>query len=244
MNEDNQQPKVRLPDDTIALGVQVGDIVLRHQLNQIGPMWQQAFQVVQKKSPQQPLDPAIAKTFEAAMAEIQRKTAVDKSDAQIAMQKFQHDVQSSGQKFQLDASAQQFEQQVTLKSMQDELAKQAQEFQTKMAEAHQQSQMFMQELQKERTAEQEKIQLEYAKLAEHTNALPSPDVTKHLQDLGNLIKSMVDGQSSIHDSLHNTMQGIGQMMNHMNAPTEIIRDQNGRPVGMRKVARSVQVIGG
>lgn len=229
MNTDNT-PKIRVPDQTIALGVQVSAPFLQAQLQQIAPLWQQAFQIVQKKSPQQPIDPAVQKTFEAAMAEIQRKTQVDQVTAQRDMQKLQ-----------LEAQDQQFTQQQTVQLLQAELQKQAQEFQATIAETQRKSQEFLAGLQAERVSEQEKIQLEYAKLAERTNALPSPDVTRHLQDLGNLIQSMAQGQSSIHESLQNTVQGIGQMMEHMSAPTEIIRDQNGRPVGMRKVVQSVNI---
>ena len=83
-----QQPPLRVPDATVALGVRITAQALQQQLGQIAPMWQSATQIVAKKTPQQPLDPAVQKTFEAAMAEIQRKTQVDQNDAKLAQAEF------------------------------------------------------------------------------------------------------------------------------------------------------------
>lgn len=268
MNEDNKAPMVHLPDATIALGAQVGNPVLVQQLNQIGPMWQQAFQVVQKKSPQAPLDPAIAKTFEAAMAEIQRKTQVDQADAQRNMQ----ELQLKAQQFQLAAQDQQFTQQQTVQMLQAELQKQAQEFQASMAETQRKTQEFMQDLQQRRADAENKMQVDMGnlhvkmlelesknqalqeaatknerefmlKLEEVENReVPMPDFAPHLKQMGDMLGQLKEAKTN--DGIGHVMNGLQQVMEHMNAPTEIIRDQNGRPVGMRKVAQSVQVIGG
>jgi len=56
---------------------------LTKQLDHLGPMLQQATQMVQSKMPQPPVDPAVQKTFEAAMAEIERKKALDQETVKL-----------------------------------------------------------------------------------------------------------------------------------------------------------------
>ena len=56
---------------------------------QLLPLLQQAQQVVQSKNPPPPFDPAIEKTFQAAMAEIQRKTQADQASLQLKQQELQ-----------------------------------------------------------------------------------------------------------------------------------------------------------
>jgi hypothetical protein len=56
------------------------------QLSELGPVIQQALEMVQKMKAQQPLDPSIQALVQTQMAETQRKTAKDQADAQLKQQ--------------------------------------------------------------------------------------------------------------------------------------------------------------
>jgi superfamily II RNA helicase len=66
---------------------------LTAQLPQLAPQLAQAAKVVQSKMPQPPVDPAVQKTFEAAMAEIERKKAVDAANDKREQMKIASDTQ-------------------------------------------------------------------------------------------------------------------------------------------------------
>jgi hypothetical protein len=56
------------------------------QLSELGPVIQQALEMVQKMKAQQPLDPSIQALVQTQMAETQRKTAKDQADVEIKKQ--------------------------------------------------------------------------------------------------------------------------------------------------------------
>jgi hypothetical protein len=56
------------------------------QLSELGPVIQQALEMVQKMKAQQPLDPSIQALVQTQMAETQRKTAKDQADIEIKRQ--------------------------------------------------------------------------------------------------------------------------------------------------------------
>lgn len=71
-------------------------------LQPIAPLFQQATQVVQSKAPQPPMDPAIKATFDAAMAEIKRKTEEAQARLQFDMQKLQGEGQLEQARLQME----------------------------------------------------------------------------------------------------------------------------------------------
>lgn len=94
------------PDQVAALASNMAAQQIGQQMQQLTPLLQQAGQIVGQKSPQPPVDPAVQKTFEAAMAEIQRKTKADTDRLGFEQQKATNDVQTQQA---LQASKQQME---------------------------------------------------------------------------------------------------------------------------------------
>ena len=95
------------PDQVASLASNMAAQQIGAQMQQLTPLLQQAGQVVAQKMPQPPVDPAVQKTFEAAMAEIERKKANDAQVLQFEQQKAQADSQANQM---LDASRLQMEQ--------------------------------------------------------------------------------------------------------------------------------------
>lgn len=244
MEEMFQQPAPRVPDATVALGVRITAQALQQQLMQIAPMWQAATQIVAKKTPQQPLDPAVQKTFEAAMAEIQRKTQVDQNDAKLAQAEF-------GLK-QTDA---QFNQQQVVQTIRQEAALQQAEFQRDF-------QMFVQSMQQENAklqatikANADKFLIETMKIEQANEKLRSEAEQKqqaleakmaedmlnrqnafepHIKQMGEMISQIKETKSN--DSLDALLQGMHSVMQHLAAPTDIalIKGPDGKTIGARK----------
>ena len=65
------------PDRLSVMASNVSESHMQQVTQLLGGLMQQAAQVVQAKTPQPPTDPAVQKTFEAAMAEIERKKQYD-----------------------------------------------------------------------------------------------------------------------------------------------------------------------
>lgn len=85
------------------------------QMQQLVPMLQKAAEVVKQKMPQPPVDPAVQKTFEAAMAEIERKKAVDAQNIQTEQAKITQQGQLDQAKEQRAAAEQQQEDALTMR---------------------------------------------------------------------------------------------------------------------------------
>jgi hypothetical protein len=67
-----QPQQQQLPDQAALQGIAMAHQMIGAQMGELRSMFEQADQVVKQKTPPPPVDPAIQKTFEAAMAEIQR----------------------------------------------------------------------------------------------------------------------------------------------------------------------------
>lgn len=78
-----QQPPAQppIPDNIALAGMQVAHQNSGQLMSELMQMFAQADEVVKMKTPPPPIDPAIQKTFEAAMAEIKRKA--DESQARL-----------------------------------------------------------------------------------------------------------------------------------------------------------------
>ena len=244
MEEMFQQPAPHVPDATIALGVRVTAQALQQQVTQLTPMWQMATQIVAKKTPQQPLDPAVQKTFEAAMAEIQRKSQVDQREGQLAMAEFS-----------LKQAEAQFNQQQVVQTLQQEASKQQAEFQRDI-------QMFMQSMQQENAKLQatiknnsDKFLIELMKMEQANEKLRAEAEQKqqaleaklaedmlnrqnafepHLKQMGEMISQIKETKSN--DSLDALLQGMHSVMQHLAAPTDLtlIKGPDGKTIGARK----------
>lgn len=250
MQEENQNPRIKVPDAAVALGVQAVAQPFNAQVQSIMQLWGMASKIVAAKSPQPQIDPAVQKTFEAAMAETQRRAQLDQMNSQQAQRDFA-----------LKQSDQQFNQQQVIQQMRDQ-AQQAQlSFQKELHEFAQGMQQAQAELQatikknsddfliKLMTLENanQKLQAEIetkdrehaAKIAEAMSA-NQVDLTPHVKQMQDMLGQMKDNRSS--EAMDALMSGMHGILQHLAAPSklELIKDENGKTVGA--VKSSIQTI--
>lgn len=212
------------------------------------PMIQQAQQVVQKAQPQPPVDPAIQKTFEAAMAEINRKTQVDQAenarkDSQL---KFDQDTKARETELQpiLENLQREFNTKLEVERMQreDERNKFNQWVELQKNEQdNQQHQMteLIKNFQDNQTALQNKL-IEVQNQVKETGEKVGSQSQTNAPDFGPMMKEMSSMLAQIekaktNDALQATIEGMRALMGSLNAPTELVFGQDGKPVGSRKV---------
>jgi len=214
------------------------------------PIIAEASKIVQSKQPPPQVDPAIQKTFEAAMAEIERKKAVDQSTQQLKMQELQLDQQQKqaeaqqkqkefGMQPMLDAMQREFEAKLEIERMQrEDQQKQFSEMMANQRNDADNAQHQMTELMKNRDDNETALRLKMIELQNQVANIPSalpepPDFSpmfKQMQDMLGQIEKAKTG-----DALTATVDGLRAVMAHMNAPTEFIKDPHtGETVGVRK----------
>lgn len=155
----------------------------------------------------------------------------DQIKAQSAMQLKQMELQHDGQKFQSD--------------MQLKQAAQQQAHDARMAEIKAQYDLQMSNDQRDAQREQMKAQYDAQKAAtEQENARVIADlnaqVTKYKADLDSQTKLTIAGMSQSQAPIVDTTQqdsALTALMEHLAAPTEIVRDKSGRAIGTRKVVQ-------
>lgn len=98
-------------------------------LRPIAPMFKQAAQIVQSKTPPPPMDPAIKATFDAAMAEVNRKKEESQARLQFDATKLQGEGQLAQAELQMTAQLEAFkeENKKQIAMMQEMMSKQAEE---------------------------------------------------------------------------------------------------------------------
>jgi len=207
------------------------------------PIIQEASQIVQSKMPPPQVDPAIQKTFEAAMAEIQRKAQVDQANQQLKKQEMAFDQQMKQQEQQTAPMMEALKNQFTAQSQAmaikaEQLADQmAQQIELIKNEADN-KQHQMTELMKNRDDNETALRLKLLELQGQVESMPvaAPEVPdfspmmKQMQDMLGQIEKAKTG-----DALTATVDGLRAVMEHMNAPTEFIKDpRTGETVGVRK----------
>lgn len=244
MEEINQPAKVSVPDEIIALGVEITSNALRQNLGEIAQLWQQAQQVVASKSPQQPIDPAVQKTYEAAMAEIQRKQQVDATSAQL-----------SKAKLDIENQRLQFEQSQVVQQMQHEFSKQQAEFQNEvrmfsesMQQANAQLQATIEKNNNEFTVKMLALEQGNEKLRQESEAKDREladkmqsamsanriDLTPHIDQMHQLIGQIRDSKNT--DTLDAVLSGMHNIMQILAAPSDVtlIKSPDGKTIGARK----------
>ena len=98
-------------------------------LRPIAPMFKQAAQIVQSKTPPPPMDPAIKATFDAAMAEIQRKERESQARLEFDAKKLSGEGQLAQAELQMTAQLEAFkeENKKQIAMMQEMMSKQSEE---------------------------------------------------------------------------------------------------------------------
>jgi len=207
------------------------------------PILQEAAKIVQSKQPPPPVDPAIQKTFEAAMAEIQRKTEVDKAEQgrKDNELKFTQDLETQDRQTAplIEALKNQFATQtqaISLKAEQQADAMQQQIELIKNEADNKQHQMT--ELMKNRDDNETALQLKLLELQNQVAAIPAqapeaPDFSPMMKQMQDMLGQLEKAKTG--DALTATVEGLRAVMQHMNAPTELIKGPDGKTIGMRKV---------
>lgn len=175
----------------MAEGAEYASKAMSEAASQLAPALAQAAKVVQSKMPQPPQDPAVEKTFQAAMANVQRQQQADQANNQLQMQKMQMDAQAQQQKMQIDAQLQQQKLQFDQAALQQENAAKAnqQQFDQRIA---QMAEVF--KLQMAQSAEQSAMEVEKLR-AQITLMKNEQDNRQHADT--ELAKNTQDNQTAI-----------------------------------------------
>lgn len=218
------------------------------------PLIQEATKIVQSKQPPPPIDPAIQKTFEAAMAEITRKTEMDKAenarkDAELSAD-LERQAQEDNLKMQqasvepiLEQMRREFDAKIELERMsrEDDRQQYAQMIELQKNEADN-KQRQMTELLKNRDDNETALQVKMIELQGQVSELSSqspvaqqaPDFSPMMQEMQTMLSSIEKAKTN--DAMMATVEGLRAMMQHLAAPTELIRDpKTGKAIGTRKV---------
>jgi hypothetical protein len=221
-------------EQVMAQGAAFAGAQLAQQLPQLAQQLSQAAQVVQSKMPQPPVDPAVQKTFEAAMAEIERKKVVDKQSHDREMAKLNSNDQLEAAQMAQDAK----------------LAEAKNFFDLQVASAREQAQRLADELNarvelmKNDADNQQHQQTEIIKNLQDNitqlrvnaeqvrNSAPeAPDFTPQVEALNSMLAKVEQAKSQ--DALLAVAEGIRGMMEQMAKPkrTRLEFDAAGKPVG-------------
>lgn len=218
---------------------------LSRQLENLAPQLAQAAQIVQQKMPQPPVDPAVQKTFEAAMAEVKRKTDADKMSHDREMQKLNNAAMEAQGAQQLEQTKAALEQQnkerdtfveLQIQSARDQAQRLSDELrgQVELMKNEQDNRQHQHtEIVKNIQDNQTQLQIAMERgLADVRNAVPEqPDMSPVIKQLNDML-SRVEKQKS-EDSLSAVMQGLQGVIQSLNRPKMIVHDDSGKPVGIQ-----------
>ena len=247
--------------DAVKHAIALAEREIATQLAPIMPMIQQAQQTSMQSAPKPPMDPASQVALELGQAEIARKTELDKATLQMQGAASQAKAAAEQAKQQMAASAEQQKAMGAAQQAQAENARiqQQQQFdqwieqQTRQQEAsHAQlvqqmalmkneqdnKQHQMTELLKNRDDNATTIIVEQMKQA-LDSMQPQVDQAKSERDSMNaldfapILQSMQIAQQQHGQSLSAVMDGIHALVKHQTSPKEIVRDANGRAIGVR-----------
>lgn len=214
----------------------------------VGQMQQQ----LQQRTPPQPLPPEVQATKDIGMAEVERKKMLDQATLQLKGGEQQAKQAAEAAKFQADQAATQFEQQMAAAQQQfDQYMEQLQVQNEQQAKslAHQveimkneqdNHQKQMTELLKNRDDNDTKMAI--AQLTEQFKSMQTsltekpeqaPDLTPHLKQLQMMLDQI--GKSQTNDALGEVINGLRVTMEHLSKPKMLIKDQQGRTVGIQSV---------
>lgn len=208
---------------------------------------QQAQQVVQSKMPPPPVDPAVQKTFEAAMAEINRKAQLDQAEnkRKDAQQRFDQTMRYAEAKAKenldnLDRFTEQVQNLVnqqfeTERLQREDDRKMIAEMMSNMRNEQDNKAHQITELLKNRDDNETKMQLEMLRqqLSQLSQTAPVPDFAPIMGDMQRMLGEIEKAKTG--DALTTTMESLRELITHINSPTEVIRDEKGRAIGARKV---------
>lgn len=244
-------------DDDIHKALALADQQLAQELSQIMPMLEQAMKIAQQFAPQPPVDPAVQVQEKIGMAEIARKTELDKSTAAMKQQEL-------GLKQQAEQQKQVFDQQKAaadhqLKVLEDQRKADQQLFEQKMTHFAQlmenQREQLTKELELRRNEDdnryhmitellknrednetQKIIELMKQQVQEAVQSVQVPqqqDPTAGLEPLIIKLEQMI-GQMKQDDRMASVMEGLQAAIQSVNAPKahQLVKGPDGKTIGI------------
>lgn len=223
---------------TMAEGSEFAMAQLQQQVGNLAPMLQQAADIVQKKMPQPPVDPAVQKTFEAAMAEIERKKQVDVQNHERETNKLKVAQQEAQQQAALDTRLAEMGNVLKLQitSIQEEGKRASEELRQQvelMKNDRDNEQHQMTELIKNYQDNITQMQISLQKVSDDVKAAgeAAPDFTPQVDQLNKMLASVEQAKGQ--DALVTVSQGLQAVIESLNRPKMIVEDENGRAIGIR-----------
>jgi hypothetical protein len=221
--------------------------LLQQQIGQqLVQQLQQAAQIVQSKMPTPPVDPAVQKTFEAAMAktESDERVAMAKlqAESQIKQAQIQLDSQIKQAQMQADAQAQQFDQRMTeldatlrvqIAEMQEQSKLQIEQLrqQVELLKNHEDNEQHkLTEIVKNHEDNLTQIQIALEKLRGDVGSV-GVDFSPQIEQLNTMLATIEKAKS--HETLSAVAEGIRGLLEQMTRPKMIIEDANGKPIGIQ-----------
>lgn len=219
---------------------------------QLIPLLQQAMQVVQSKQAPPQVDPAVQKTFEAAMAEIERKRALDQANTQLKAQELQQTAAFKQQELQMTPILDQMQkehdaQMEVLRMQREDEQKQFAEMMANQRNEADNHQKQLTELLKNRDDNDTAIVLEQMRQSlasvqesvvqatkgreQTTGALDMAPIMQQLQATLQMSQE-AQKQDDHRTAITGIMQGIQQLHQHLATPKMIIKDENGKVIGI------------
>jgi hypothetical protein len=206
---------------------------------QLIPLLNEAMQVVQSKTPPPPEDPGVAATKEVAMAQIQQKDQSDKANQALAQQRHQDEMMLKQKEFgiqpMLEAMQREFEAKLEVERWQREEDRnrfdKMIELQKNEADNHQHQ---MTELLKNRDDNETAIQTKLLELQAQVQNAPAPeapDFTPMLKEMQTMLGQIEKAKTN--DALVTVVDGLRATMEQLGRPKMIIKDANGKPIGIQ-----------
>ena len=240
------------PEQITPLAIQQATQVLSAQLQPIMQQLQQLQQQLQQRTPPPQMPPEIQATMQIAQMENQRKTQLDQATLQNKQTEQQAKQQMEAAQFQAQQAQRQFEQSMETAQQRFE---QFMETQAQMAKSREDDlnrqielirneqdnkQYQMTELLKNHEDNQTQIFIEQMKaqlapLQEQVTSMQSPAPQTDLGPQMQQMQMMLDqiGKAQTNEALGSVIEGLRATMETLNKPKMLIRDQQGKAVGIQ-----------
>lgn len=241
------------PEQLTPMAIQQASQVLGQQLQPIMQQLQAVQQQLQQRIPPQPLPPEVQASKEIAMADIQRKSQYDQATLESKRSEQQAKQQLDAAQFQADQAKQMFDQQmeqaqqrfeqfmetqaVMAKQREDELNRQVELLRNEQNnQQHQMTELLKnhEDNQTERFIEQMKLQLQPLQTqvdSMSSGVATAPDLAPQMQQMTMMLDQL--GKQQTNDALGSVIEGLRATMETLNKPKMLIRDQQGKAVGVQ-----------
>lgn len=223
---------------------------LQEVLPQLAQQIAQAQQLVMSKMPQPPQDPAVQATLQAAMAETERRKAVDAQTFQLKQMEFQRDTQFQSMEGQMAQQQQQFENMLAAQEQASKDRSAQLEAQLKLImnkqdnESHQITELLKNKDDNDTAVIIEQMKQQLASMQEMVSTATAGrdrqeqvlDLSPIMQQLQSVLETSQKAQKEDdhRQAMQTIMQGIQGIGEHLARPKirRIIEDDKGKPIGM------------